>query len=1104
MNYKKLLFIFLCLAAVGFTMKSFEVGECVILQNQPAFAGTSVRFTLSCTGTDAPLVAWDFGDGTGLGPFGPATTVTHTYTTPGTYFVFARIQGNDFPASMVQTIVERITNPRPTNSATIVMDTVNSVVWAVNSDNNSITSINAVTLAKVAEVGVGVHPRTVALDKNASAWVVNEDNATISVVSKVGVVTQTIALPYASRPYGICFDPQGANAFVTLSGTGKLLKINPLTGSISGEVSVGSTPRGIAVSSDGSRVFVTRFISPTDHGEITEVNPQNMSIRRVLSLAFDTTPDFDNAGRGVPNYITSIAISPNGRTLWVPSKKDNVARGMFRDGLALTFESTVRTIASQINLETNTEIINNRLDFNDSDMANAVAFSPFGNLAFVAMQGNNKIQVRNTNFNSQIGDIQNTGLAPQGLVFNKDGSKLFVQNFMSRTVRVFNTESIILGTNFNPTVLATVSTVTTEKLSPQVLQGKQIFYNAQDIRMTSASYISCASCHLDGGTDDRIWDFTDRGEGLRNTISLQGRNGMAMGNVHWTGNFDEIQDFENDIRLSFSGTGFMTDADFNATRDPLGAPKAGKSAELDALAAYIRSLDKVHPSPNRNANGTFTQAALAGKDLFVNLGCGTCHGGASFTDRPTGVLHDVGTIDASSGKRINQTLTGLATPTLKGVWETAPYLHNGSAATLRDVLVTKNAAGKHGNTASLSETQLTQLIAYLNQLDDESVPCTVQTITFATIPDKALTDPPFVLNATASSGLPVTYALVSGPATISGNTVTLTGAAGTVTITASQAGNATNCAASPVTRSFAVTAAGTGLLAEYYDNIDFSGTKVTRIDPTVNFNWGLNSPDPSLGVDTWSTRWTGQILAKYSETYTFFINSDNGRRLWINNVLVIDKWLDDWNIDYSGTIALTAGQKYDIKIEYFENNGDANIKFDWSSASQVRQVVPKSQLFPAIISNVPVTGVTISPTTANLLVGQTQQLTATVAPANATNKTVSWTSSNAAIATVNTSGLVTALAAGTATITVTTQDGNRTAMAQVAVAANPAGTGLSATYFDNMDLTGASITRIDPTVNFNWGAGSPDPALGIDTWSARWTGQILPKFSETYTFTINS
>ncbi len=88
-------------------------------------------------------------------------------------------------------------------------------------------------------------------------------------------------------------------------------------------------------------------------------------------------------------------------------------------------------------------------------------------------------------------------------------------------------------------------------------------------------YISCATCHIDGGHDGRTFDFTGRGEGLRNTTSLVGRMGLKFGPVHWSANFDEIQDFENDIRDNFGGQGFLTGGQFAATESPLGAPKAG-------------------------------------------------------------------------------------------------------------------------------------------------------------------------------------------------------------------------------------------------------------------------------------------------------------------------------------------------------------------------------------------------------------------------------------------------------------------------------------------------------------------------------------------------
>ncbi|CAG0904743.1 unnamed protein product, partial [Darwinula stevensoni] len=91
---------------------------------------------------------------------------------------------------------------------------------------------------------------------------------------------------------------------------------------------------------------------------------------------------------------------------------------------------------------------------------------------------------------------------------------------------------------------------------------------------------------------------------------MQGRGGMEHGFVHWSANFDEIQDFENDIRGFFGGKGLMSDADFALTKDPLGAPKKGKSADLDALAAYVSSLKQLPASPYKTEDGQLTESAL--------------------------------------------------------------------------------------------------------------------------------------------------------------------------------------------------------------------------------------------------------------------------------------------------------------------------------------------------------------------------------------------------------------------------------------------------------------------------------------------------------------
>jgi large repetitive protein len=289
---------------------------------------------------------------------------------------------------------------------------------------------------------------------------------------------------------------------------------------------------------------------------------------------------------------------------------------------------------------------------------------------------------------------------------------LYVQNFMDRTVGVYDlTRLVRFGEPALPQAVI-MAAVGAERLAPNVLRGKQFFYDARDPRLARDAYISCAACHNDGGHDGRTWDFTGFGEGLRNTTSLRGRSGL-QGRLHWTANFDEVQDFEGQIRTLAQGTGLMPDAQFNGgTRNqPLGDRKTGLSADLDALAAYVGSLSTFDPSPWRNADGSLTSLALAGRAVFVNS-CASCHGGADYTDSASGVLRNVGTLKPSSGTRLGASLTGIDTPTLRDAWSTAPYLHDGSAGTIEDAV-------RAHTSVVLSAVDLANVSAFVRQVGRE-------------------------------------------------------------------------------------------------------------------------------------------------------------------------------------------------------------------------------------------------------------------------------------------------------------------------------------------------------------------------------------------------
>ncbi|MBZ5554703.1 MAG: putative Ig domain-containing protein [Acidobacteriia bacterium] len=215
-----------------------------------------------------------------------------------------------------------------------------------------------------------------------------------------------------------------------------------------------------------------------------------------------------------------------------------------------------------------------------------------------------------------------------------------------------------------------------------------------------------------------------------------------------------------------------------------------------------------------------------------------------------------------------------------------------------------------------------------------------------------------------------------------------------------------------------VTPPGGGLKGEYFNNMSLSGTPtLTRTDPAVNFNWGNGSPDPAIPNDNFSVRWSGQVQAQFSEAYTFYAITDDGVRLWVNGVLMIDEWIDQGPTAWSRSITLAANQKYNIIMEYYEHAGGASAQLSWMSPSTPYQIVPQSALTSTLGALVPGTGI-----------------------------------------------------------------------------------GLTGKYFDNDYLVDPAVNvQVDPTINFNWGTGSPT-YLPADHFSIRWTGQVEPQFSETYTF----
>ncbi len=137
-----------------------------------------------------------------------------------------------------------------------------------------------------------------------------------------------------------------------------------------------------------------------------------------------------------------------------------------------------------------------------------------------------------------------------------------------------------------------------------------------------------------------------------------------------------------------------------------------------------------------------------------------------------------------------------------------------------------------------------------------------------------------------------------------------------------------------------------GLTGRYFNNPDFTVFVAERVDPELMFEFTGQGLIPGQDADNLSVRWTGQIVPRYTETYTLHTISDDGVRLWIDGRLVIDNFTNHGATENVGVIALRSGQRHDLRLDYFQGGGPGTIQLLWSSPSQVREHIPADRLEP--------------------------------------------------------------------------------------------------------------------------------------------------------------
>ncbi|WP_166260723.1 malectin domain-containing carbohydrate-binding protein [Marinobacter salicampi] len=607
------------------------------------------------------------------------------------------------------------------NSTTLAVESVTGEdrVWVVNPDNNSVSLV--VNDQRVAEVVVGAKPSSITLSADGSqAWVTNKAEATVSVIdTAIQAVVDTISLPPNSQPHGLVRVPGSGDLLVILEARAEVVRLEPATGQVVASGDLFGRPRHLAVSSNGETVYITNFVTPPLPGEdglvpgvlagsaeLFVMDAQTLTLLETISLGYRNRGVSESTGPGMPNYLNAPVLGPHGDWAYVPSKQDNILAGAARGGPGITFDQTVRAVTSRVDLVTGSENPGARIDHDNASVATGAVVTADGRYLFVALETSREVSVYNLEQGYQLTRLA-TGLAPQGLALSADGERLLIHNFMGRSLQSYDLAPILLENLPEAIIHHTVGLVASETLAPNVLRGKQLFYDAADDRLARDNYMSCASCHNDGGHDGRVWDFSSLGEGVRNTAGLIGK-GAGHGFMHWTGNLDEVQDFESQIRLLAGGTGLIDDSMFDLGDDPLASTRAGLSADLDALASYLASLDNHPASPLHG--GTLSVAASAGEAIYQRENCASCHSGEQQTDSGTGVVHDIGTMTGATGSNNYGTVHGIDTPTLDLLWATAPYLHHGGSLSIAEAILA------HDN-LTVSEQEAVELELYLLEID---------------------------------------------------------------------------------------------------------------------------------------------------------------------------------------------------------------------------------------------------------------------------------------------------------------------------------------------------------------------------------------------------
>ena len=555
------------------------------------------------------------------------------------------------------------------SSSSIALTHDGETLFVVNPDSNSLTVVSTKNNSVEKEITVGHDPRTVAVSRNdVNVITANRESNDISVISvRTGKVIAEVFV--GDLPWGVITNPKNNLVYVSCEGENYIAVVDLRKKAMIGSIPVEERPTGLAINQDGSILYVTHLLT----GKISLIDTKEMQVVSTIN----TWPD--------SNLSQSIVLNEDTQLAYLPLTRSNEANP------ALTFDTTMFPIVTVLDLSTLNVIPKKTISLPEVDKAVGlpydIALHPNSEILYVVNAASNDVSAVNLETNKVHAHIE-VGDNPRGIVASTDGQYIYVNNTLSGSVSVVETE--------NNKVIDEIY-VTEIPLPPALLHGKQLFHSSDNKTMALDQWTSCNSCHWEGEHDGRTWIFNFAGP--RNTTSLLGM--IDTYPLRWSAEWDESADSEFAIQKEQFGKGFLGDS----INETLGEPNSGRSYDLDCLAAFIDSLEY---RPNSSEDENHSELIKQGEDIFYDpiVKCGECHPKPYYTDFNT---HDVGTV-VDIRERLGSEID---TPTLRSLFRSAPYLHDGSALSLFDLFAVNNSGDKHGVTSHLSEHELQALEAFL-------------------------------------------------------------------------------------------------------------------------------------------------------------------------------------------------------------------------------------------------------------------------------------------------------------------------------------------------------------------------------------------------------